>query len=452
MQPIIIFAILARSFILISHQIEVSSGSTAPAQSSSTTSANIQTDSGLSSAKVKTSTMACQSFCVNGLDAGECLQNCSCSVGDLQFFSGSVCETINLTVTFQNTSARTVNISWPYAPLIDQGEYSFVYKNNGTVALDPNSNIIKEDTDVIVSTAPFEMLNDVTARLINLHKTTKYIICIIESGIADTLSHDNDVEALYPGLENCVYVETTDNLVWPYTLAAFIIAGLMIITVIGLIIAKLISDRSIENKDMFFWRKKKGKTTIIDKDVLNTQAIDGEPIPVLYLEDIERSGSDISGVHTSLTDGPQRSTVPTGPYYDTIHPLAKDSSDFEVVNNVSLVLPGSADTEPDQPAPVSGVMTGDQPDLPGGSPPADYLPGQAGNYDPGVTAKYAGLDQSDGRESSHNGRTDMPENDHSPPYLAEPGRRDHTQNYPYHLENPTEQTRHLDAQFPDADY
>ena len=202
-------------------------------------------------------TPPCDFTCTNGIEAGSCQPNntiCNCTVNSQDFFTGYSCEVINLGVTYQNSTARTINITWPAPPGIDQNQYSFVYKNNGSAPIDTTM-VVPDDLDQPhVHIAPFRMLDSTTARLINLNTTTWYVVCVMLTEQANQLADDNDLEKLDPDLPWCVRQETVYNVIYSFTLAAFIIAGLMIGIIIALIIAKLVFDRSLnqQNQDTYY--------------------------------------------------------------------------------------------------------------------------------------------------------------------------------------------------------
>lgn len=187
--------------------------------------------------------------CVNGEDSNLCIinnngNNCSCEVEDVVFFKGDLCEYVLFNEDLLNvsTTARTGVFTWPNPPMIRSDDYKFVYKSNGEQPdADTGSQFLTDDEIVMQE---FNMIDDVTARIIELDSgQINFTVCVMNNTEAYRVSDERDFSALSLDRDNCLSLVTQESVLWEYTLAAYIIGGMMIAAVTGLIVLKLCLDR-----------------------------------------------------------------------------------------------------------------------------------------------------------------------------------------------------------------
>ena len=196
--------------------------------------------------KESTTITSCLEYCINGVDAAECLNtvlNCNCIVNTKEYYLGHDCSQVHLDVTEPSISPRTVNFSWPVDPLIDEQAYKFVFKELAPLtSLDSflvqrgNDN---NDPDTIYS-QDFHMITDRTARITSLDSgAVNYTICVLHRKVAEAVEDTNNLtrldHVLYP---DCVSILTKASIHWEYQLTFYLISALMILVIVGLIILR----------------------------------------------------------------------------------------------------------------------------------------------------------------------------------------------------------------------
>lgn len=174
----------------------------------------------------------CNSSCVNGVDKDECTDEdgyaCACAFNGTAFFWGNLCEHVNLSVPSVETTKRTVQFIWRYPPLIKTELYSFAYNEENA-------------GDVIA--APFTMINDRTARLIDLTSgRVTYTVCVYTKVHASAVAEFDNVTEIDSQKDECVRIITDKNLHREYTIAAIVAATFVCVTVVALIIVQMVSS------------------------------------------------------------------------------------------------------------------------------------------------------------------------------------------------------------------
>ena len=158
-------------------------------------------------------------ICRNGRESGICPKEGSCECSSVpngpKFFFGITCDMLNLSMTTQVTSRRTLNITWSSVPKM-RGQYLFIYRK---APADGGKDIFKE---------PLKKINSRTVRLVNLDAgSVDYVVCLMNKDLAGSVYDTKNISRLDTQYEDCVLVSTKTGVVWGQQIAFYLVCASM---------------------------------------------------------------------------------------------------------------------------------------------------------------------------------------------------------------------------------